>query len=200
VEIIIALLPRIAPYPPGYEVQHQIELERAFTPLMQGPLNRAQRPFEARLPDAYANPRNLRLNRLPDAVRNLHDPYPLPLQYFFPAAQEEDPPVVPPPPVPLHNLSLPPLPVPPALPPVDIVIPDAAEAAGPAPTQPAPIKSTNVKTGNVRALKGQQVTKPDRARALSQPAANPAVQNPPANSKPSAGRPTGEAAASVGKS
>ncbi len=97
VEIIIALLPRIAPYPPGYEVQHQIELEQAFTPLMQGPLNRAPRPFEAKLPDAYENPRNLRLNRVPDTVRNLKDPYLPPLTYFFPSAEEESSASSPPP-------------------------------------------------------------------------------------------------------
>jgi hypothetical protein len=157
VEIIIALLPRIAPYPPGYEVQHRLELEQAFTPLMQGPLNRAPRPLEAKLPDAYANPRNLRLNRLPDAIRNLKDPYPLPVGYFFPAAQEEYPPVLPPPPVPLHNLSLPPLPGPTPLPPVDVIIPDAMEAANPDPVKAATQRPAPVKSAKVRQLKGRPV-------------------------------------------
>jgi Flp pilus assembly secretin CpaC len=152
VEIIIALLPRIAPYPPGYEVQHQMELEQAFTPLMQGPLNRAPRPLEAKLPDAYTNPRNLRLNRLPDAVRNLKNPYPLPVEHFFPTAQEEYPPVLPPPPVPLPNLSLPPMPAPAPLPPVDVIIPDAAEAA-----QPAPVKAAKAKSAKARSAKGLPV-------------------------------------------
>jgi hypothetical protein len=164
VEIIIALLPRIAPYPPGYEVQHQIELERSFTPLMQGPLNRAPRPFEAKLPDAIENPRHLRLNRLPDAVRNLKDPYPLPARYFFPTAREEYPPALPPPPVPLHNLSLPPLPAP-ILPPVDVIIPDAPEAAqrapekagtpGPAPVSSAPVGTAPVSAAKRKGLKGR---------------------------------------------
>ena len=166
VEIIIALLPRIAPYPPGYEVQHQIELERSFTPLMQGPLNRAPRPFEAKLPDAYANPRHLRLDRLPDAIRNLRDPYPLPLQYFFPTAQEEYPPVVPPPPLPLPNLSLPPLPppfpLPPPLPllplpPLDVIVPDTAEAAKSAPVKPAPVKPAKAKSLKGRPVIGKPV-------------------------------------------
>lgn len=202
VEIIIALLPRIAPYPPGYEVQHQIELERAFTPLMQGPLNRAPRPFEAKLPDAIANPRHLRLNRLPDAVRNLEDPYPLPLQYFFPTAEEEFPPVVPPPPVPLHNLSLPPLPAPPTLPPVDVIIPDAAEAANPAPAQPAHVKSAKVKSARVRSSKVRPVMKP----VPTQPASTPAVPTPPVLTPPVLSPPvtdksaTGDPAATVDKS
>jgi hypothetical protein len=158
VEIIIALLPRIAPYPPGYEEQHQIELERSFTPLMQGPLNPAPRPFEARLPDAYANPRNLRLGRLPDAVRNLSDPYPLPLTHYFPAAQEEFPPVVPPAPSPLPNLSLPPAPYSQPLPPIDVVIPEPAQTE-----KSAPFRS--VKPAKVKSSKGRAVGKPARAQS-----------------------------------
>lgn len=203
VEIIIALLPRIAPYPPGYEVQHQIELERAFTPLMQGPLNRAQRPFEAKLPDAYANPRNLRLNRLPDAVRNLSDPYPLPLQYFFPAAQEEDPPVVPPPPVPLHNLSLPPvLPAMPPLPPVDVIIPDAAEAARPVTAPPAPAQSAHVNSANVKTIKGPRAKNAEAAQpAPTQTIRSSKVSSPPAAALPATDKSaSGDAAASAAKS
>ncbi|MBI3866012.1 MAG: hypothetical protein HY290_29395 [Planctomycetia bacterium] len=118
VEIVFALLPRIAPYPIEYEnAVHQVELEQAFTPLMNGALNRAPRPYEARLPDAYENPRHLRLGRLPDAIGNLSDPYPLPPEYFAPTAQEEFPPVIPPP-----RGAIPFEPVPP--PPVEIVVPD----------------------------------------------------------------------------
>jgi hypothetical protein len=158
VEIVIAILPRIAPYPPGYEVQHQIELEQAFTPLMQGPLNRAPRPFEAKLPDAIENPRHLRLSRLPDAVKNLKDPYPLPANYFFPTAREEFPPALPPPPVPLHNLSLPPLPVAPSLPPVEVTVPD-----GPADAQRAPANTPAASPNPVKTAKDNP-SKPRRIK------------------------------------
>ena len=196
VEIIIALLPRIAPYPPGYEVQHQIELEQAFTPLMQGPLNRAPRPFEAKLPDAYENPRNLRLDRLPDAYRNRHNPYPLPVQHFFPTAREEFPPAVPPAPLPLPNLSLPPLP------PVNVIVPDAAEAAKPAsrPTtlKPASTKSASVKAAPLNAAKA----KSSKGRpAPGNPVSTQPVAAQPGTGNTATGRPPdGHGAATDGKS
>jgi hypothetical protein len=52
VEIIIALIPHIVPYPPA---RHQTECEqfcRADTPLLYGPLRETPRPFEPRFPDA----------------------------------------------------------------------------------------------------------------------------------------------------
>lgn len=51
-EIIIALLPRIMPYPPADEEEHQMELDRATSPLLQGPLCPYPRPYEPSLDGA----------------------------------------------------------------------------------------------------------------------------------------------------
>ena len=56
-EIIITLIPRVLPYQPAYESQHQEQAARAADPLVWGPLRRYPRPFEPRLPDAIHNPR-----------------------------------------------------------------------------------------------------------------------------------------------
>jgi len=60
-EIIVTLLPRVLPYRPEYEVQHEVETSRAATPLLEGPLNRYPRPWEPSLPDSVRNPRVIRL-------------------------------------------------------------------------------------------------------------------------------------------
>ncbi len=87
-EIVIALVPRIVPYGPDYEPHDHSQFDRATTRLFNGPLIRNPRP-EPVLPDAMRNPRRLHLDRLPDAVPNLFEPYPLPLEYYLPAVSEE---------------------------------------------------------------------------------------------------------------
>ncbi|MHC4180337.1 MAG: hypothetical protein ACYSWU_22775, partial [Planctomycetota bacterium] len=62
-EIIIALIPRVLPYQPDYQVQHEIETIRAATPLFQGPLCRYPRPWEPSLPDTDCRLRDLRCGR-----------------------------------------------------------------------------------------------------------------------------------------
>lgn len=60
-EIIVTLTPRVLPYPPEYEVQNEMDTNRAATPLTHGPLCRYPRPWEPILPDAVRNPRVIRL-------------------------------------------------------------------------------------------------------------------------------------------
>lgn len=88
-EIIIALVPRIAPYNPCDRARDEVALQRVTTPLLTGPLHRTFRPWEPGLPDAMSDPRCPAVRRLPDAVSNLHDPYPLPPEYYFPAPSDE---------------------------------------------------------------------------------------------------------------
>jgi hypothetical protein len=90
-EIIIALVPRIVPYQPDYQPVHDSELSRTTTPLLYNGLNRLKRPGDGKLPDAIENPRNLRLNRLPDAVDSIRDTFPYPIEHYFPAISEEHP-------------------------------------------------------------------------------------------------------------
>ena len=87
-EIVVALVPRVVPHgcAPGIEEQHQYE--RATTPLLDQNLKRYVRPSEGTLPDAMKDPRKIQLRRLPNAVPNLHDPYPLPPEYYVPANSE----------------------------------------------------------------------------------------------------------------
>ena len=91
-EIIIALVPRIVPYPLEYEHRERIEVARATTPLLDGRLNRINRlPFEPDLPDAMHDPRGLRLNRVSHLFKNLFEPYPNPPEYYVPSVVEEMP-------------------------------------------------------------------------------------------------------------
>jgi hypothetical protein len=50
-EIIIALVPRIQPYDAEWQAYEEGEWARAATPLFEGPLKRAYRPWEPILPD-----------------------------------------------------------------------------------------------------------------------------------------------------
>ena len=59
-EIIITLIPRVVPYLPEYEVQHEVEVGRAAAPLLHGPLCRYPRPWEPSLPDGGCRLRDLR--------------------------------------------------------------------------------------------------------------------------------------------
>ena len=87
-EVIVALVPRIVPYEPCYQQQDEQELHRATTRLVDPALNRVDRPWEGHLPDAIREPRSIAIDRLPDAVYNLRDPYPLPAKHYFPTPSE----------------------------------------------------------------------------------------------------------------
>ena len=56
-EIIVTLVPHIQPYTPIVETREIHNLQRTYDPLVVGPLNRYYRPYEARLPDTFTNPR-----------------------------------------------------------------------------------------------------------------------------------------------
>jgi hypothetical protein len=59
-EIVIALVPRIVPSPLACDDRHSMEVLQAQTPLFEGPLDRVERPWDAKLPDAVENPFHLR--------------------------------------------------------------------------------------------------------------------------------------------
>ena len=90
-EIIIVLIPRIVPYGAEAEQAQQIEIERARTPLLEGPLRRTHRPWEPDLADAMHNPRQLRVDRFPHFWRNLWSPFPHSLEYYLPTMSEQNP-------------------------------------------------------------------------------------------------------------
>jgi len=73
-EIIVTLIPRVLPYQPAYESEHQEQIGRATDPLVWGPLRRYPRPFEPRLPDAIANPRAGRPPCLDGSCRGSGEP------------------------------------------------------------------------------------------------------------------------------
>jgi hypothetical protein len=58
-EIIVVLLPHVLPYHCEREQQQAVEVERATTPLLWGPLSSYPRPWEPRLHNAYDNPKRL---------------------------------------------------------------------------------------------------------------------------------------------
>ncbi|MHC4880823.1 MAG: hypothetical protein ACYTGL_30590 [Planctomycetota bacterium] len=87
-EIVVALVPRVVPFIGVQSAREETELYRATTPLLDQNLKRLQRPGEGSLPDAMKDPRRLNIDRLPDAVRNLNDRYPLPPEYYLPANSE----------------------------------------------------------------------------------------------------------------
>lgn len=87
-EIIVVLVPRIVPCSGGPQGSDEIDVHRATTPLLDKNLKRYPRPAEGALPDAMKDPRRLKLKLLPNAIRNLDDPYPLPPEYYLPATSE----------------------------------------------------------------------------------------------------------------
>ena len=73
-EVIIALVPHIIPLGPCAEAQQQTELRRATTPLLVGPLYRAdRRRWEPELLDAIRNPINCHHPCPPQRVRIPYD-------------------------------------------------------------------------------------------------------------------------------
>ena len=87
-EIIVALVPRVVPYAGNQAAREESELYRVTTPLLDENLKRYPRSGEGSLPDAMRDPRRLKVKRLPDAIRNLKDDYPLPPEYYLPANSE----------------------------------------------------------------------------------------------------------------
>jgi len=55
-EIIVTLLPIVMPYTPIAQAHNDCRTMRASQPIVMSPLNRAPRPYEARLPDTFTNP------------------------------------------------------------------------------------------------------------------------------------------------
>jgi len=100
-EIIIVLIPRIAPYTPEGQAAEQVDVAKTVLPIFTGALQKAPRPWEAQLPDAIENPRRLRLDRLPTLIDDPLVNNPKPLQYYFPTRDEAyretgfPPPVIP---------------------------------------------------------------------------------------------------------
>ena len=88
-EIIIVLIPHIAPYSPNGRMAEQTEILRATTPIFQNGLQPTARPLDPRLPDAINNPRRLRLSRLPDLLNNPIEVPPKPMNHYFPTIDEE---------------------------------------------------------------------------------------------------------------
>jgi type IV pilus assembly protein PilQ len=87
-EIIVALVPRVVPYTGNQAAREESEVYRATTPLLDENLKRYPRSGEGSLPDAMRDPRRISVKRLPDAIRNLKDDYPLPPEYYLPANSE----------------------------------------------------------------------------------------------------------------
>jgi hypothetical protein len=56
-EIIFTLVPHILPYTPALEEREHFDVSRTQDSLVYGPLYRNPRPYEARLPDTFTNPR-----------------------------------------------------------------------------------------------------------------------------------------------
>jgi type IV pilus assembly protein PilQ len=92
VEIVIAIVPRIQPYDPGWNTYEQGELAQAGTQLFHGPLCRTDRPFDSVLPDGErvsrpwvplcAYPEDYRCRRGPNSDY-LVTPHPRPVQNFY---------------------------------------------------------------------------------------------------------------------
>ncbi len=55
-EIVVTLMPHIQPYSPDLQHRESAEFQRTQDRLLYGPLDRVQRPYEARLPDTFSNP------------------------------------------------------------------------------------------------------------------------------------------------
>ncbi len=89
-EIIVVLIPRVLPYRSDYATFEQGEVHRATTELFEGPLMRKSRPWNAQLPDAVRNPRQLRIppvgKRYPWPAVPVEDAatYQLQNEYFVP--------------------------------------------------------------------------------------------------------------------
>ena len=88
-EIIIVLTPHILPYTYDKYCEHQVEVERVMTPLLEGQLQPVERPWEPELPDAIYDPRIIDWKRLKGIPQDLKQPYPKPIEYYVPSIQEK---------------------------------------------------------------------------------------------------------------
>lgn len=88
-EIVIVLIPRIAPYTPDYQAYEDAKMLQASEPLFQNGLQPTLRPMDPALPDAINNPRRLRPYRLPSLFDKPSETNPRPLRYYFPTMEEE---------------------------------------------------------------------------------------------------------------
>ncbi len=88
-EIVIVMVPRIAPYNPDYQAAEQWDVDRSREPLFEDGLHQAPRPWEPRLPDAMRNPRRLKPKRLSGILSNPWRSDPKPLQHYLPTYNEE---------------------------------------------------------------------------------------------------------------
>lgn len=84
-EIIIVLVPHIIGGPEFDVCRDETEVQQASTPLLQGPLERFPRPWEAKLPDAIEKPRHLNSQRVKQQLRHPFKSPPQHGEYFFPA-------------------------------------------------------------------------------------------------------------------
>lgn len=88
-EIVIVMVPRIAPYNPDYQAAEQWDVDRSREPLFEDGLHQAPRPWEPRLPDAMRNPRRLKPKRLSGILSNPWRSDPKPLEHYLPTYNEE---------------------------------------------------------------------------------------------------------------
>lgn len=88
-EIVIVMVPRIAPYTTDYQDAEQWDVARSREPLFEDGLHQAPRLWEPRLPDAMRNPRRLRPKRLSGIFSNPWRSDPKPLQHYLPTYNEE---------------------------------------------------------------------------------------------------------------
>ena len=123
-EIIIALIPRVMPVcDPEWQHRHDVQLERASTPLLHGPLNRYPRPWEPRLPDSVDNPRVFQPERARALMRNPWRSGPAMPDHYMPSHQDAE--GFPPSLMPIESSAVAPLmsPIqsyPPAAPPIEL--------------------------------------------------------------------------------
>ncbi|MDP1798270.1 MAG: hypothetical protein Q8K78_12335 [Planctomycetaceae bacterium] len=88
-EIVIVLIPRIAPYTPDYQAYEGLKVLQASEPLFQNGLQPTVRPFDPALPDAINNPRRIRPYRFSSLFDKPSETNPKPLRYYFPTMDEE---------------------------------------------------------------------------------------------------------------
>ncbi|WP_197440287.1 secretin and TonB N-terminal domain-containing protein [Polystyrenella longa] len=88
-EIIIVLTPHILPYNYDKFCEHEVEVQRVMTPLVEGQLQPVDRPWEPQLPDAMYDPRKIDWDRVKEIPHNLKQPYPKPIEYYVPSVQEK---------------------------------------------------------------------------------------------------------------
>lgn len=70
-EVVIALIPRIAPYEPLTADRNDHHFNRASSPLLEGSLNIVPRPYESNLPDPLEKTEAIRRNFTPRSLGNL---------------------------------------------------------------------------------------------------------------------------------